>query len=321
MKTNLNDVKNRILPIQESALKGLEDEIKITDFEILKSLGRNTFLVRHKDKKTEFFLKAIDKNDINHNQIDEYFNKKLEILYKINHPNIVKLFTNFEDNNYCYFLLEYSPKGNLYLIFPEDKKKRIGKKFCASMIKDVISGIYYLHNMNPPFIYKNISCENIIVFNNLTLKLSNLIFLKNENMRKNLIISKNNIYLSPEYLKEKKFDKSFDIWGIGILLFELVTGYLPFTENNYDDLLNENNELNIKWTKDIYPDAKDLIAKILKINPEERLSLEEMIKHPFINQFFPESDKILIKPEENIKYKPFVISKDDPVIWKHEKNL
>ena len=81
----------------------------------------------------------------------------------------------------------------------------------------------------------------------------------------------------------------------------MVNGYLPFIENNYDDLLNENNELNIKWTKDIYPDAKDLITKILKINPEERLSLEEIIKHPFINQFFPEADKILIKPEENIK--------------------
>ena len=58
-----------------------------------------------------------------------------------------------------------------------------------------------------------------------------------------------------------------------------------------------------------------MIAKILKIDPKERLTLEEMMKHPFITKYTPDASKLLIKPVEDVKYEPFIISKDDPKIW------
>jgi len=133
MSDKLNDVKSRFLPMPENAVKGLEHEAKITDFEILKELGLgshgNVYLARHKETKAEYAIKAIDKK----NKAKLYF-KDFEVIYKAHHPNIVKIFGHFEDNNYIYFIMEYFSKGNIYNLLPTDKKKRLSAKYCASLI-------------------------------------------------------------------------------------------------------------------------------------------------------------------------------------------
>jgi serine/threonine protein kinase len=84
--------------------------------------------------------------------------------------------------------------------------------------------------------------------------------------------------------------------------------------------LEENiKNLYIKWPKDINTDAKDLIMRILKKDPKQRLPLKEMIEHPFISKYFPDATKYLIKPEQNKQYKPYIACKDDPKVWKPEK--
>ena len=70
--------------------------------------------------------------------------------------NIVKIYGHFEDNYYCYILIEHLPKGNIRELLPIDNKKCLKKKLCSIIIRDVISAVYYLHNMNPPIIHKNI---------------------------------------------------------------------------------------------------------------------------------------------------------------------
>ena len=111
MSEELNKVKSRFLPIPESAEKGLEHEAKITDFEILKELGSgsfgNVYLVRHKETKAEYAIKAIDKRNKTNQEEKPYFRREVEVMYKIHHPNVVKLFGHFEDNNYCYFIMKY----------------------------------------------------------------------------------------------------------------------------------------------------------------------------------------------------------------------
>ena len=96
MSEELNKVKSRFLPIPESAEKGLEHEAKITDFEILKELGSgsfgNVYLVRHKETKAEYAIKAIDKRNKTNQEEKPYFRREVEVMYKIHHPNVVKLF-------------------------------------------------------------------------------------------------------------------------------------------------------------------------------------------------------------------------------------
>ena len=324
MSDEFNKVKLRFLPPPESAAQGLEHEAKITDFEILKELGSgsfgNVYLVRHKETNAEFAIKAIDKRNKTNQEEKPYFRREVEVMYKIHHPNVVKLFGHFEDNNYCYFIMEYISKGNVYNLLPTDKKKRLSTKVCASIIKDIISAIYFLHNMKPPIIHRDIKPENVLLSEGLVAKLtdfgwSNYI----QEDEKRTTVCGTPIYLAPEILEEKGHDEAVDIWCIGVLLFELTTASVPFQGNDIDILKDNILKLKINWPKDINTDAKNLIMKILKKDPKQRLPLEEMMKHPFITKFIPDAQKYLIKPEEGVQYKPFIVSKDDPKTWKPER--
>jgi aurora kinase len=316
----LNNVKNRFLPIPESAQKGLEREVKITDFDIIKELGSgsfgNVYLVRHKVTKAEYAIKAIDKRNKTNQEEKPYFRREVEVMYKVHHKNVVKLFGHFEDNNYCYFIMEYISKGNVYSLLPTDKKKRLSTKVCSFIIRDIISAVYFLHHMHPPIIHRDIKPENVLLGDNLVAKLTD--FGWSNYMRddeKRTTVCGTPIYLAPEIMEEKEHDEAVDLWCIGVLLFELVTATPPFLGNDLDTLKENVLKLKINWPKDINVDAKNLIMKILKLDPKQRLPLEEMIKHPFITKFTPDAPKLLIKPVEGIQYEPFIVSKDDPKTW------
>ena len=324
-KPILNNVKNRFLPISETISKGLEPETKISDFDIKKELGSGAFghvyLVVHKQTNAQYAIKAIDKRNKMNVEETPYFKREIEVMYKVHHPNVVKLYGHFEDNNYCYFLMEYISKGNLYGLIPKDNKKRINTKVVATIMKDIISAVYYLHNMNPPIIHRDIKPENILLNDGLVAKLtdfgwSNYIF----NGIKRTTMCGTPVYMAPEIIREQPHDEKVDIWCIGVLLFELTSGTLPFQGETIESLKNNILNLKISWPKDINLDAKNLIIKILKIEPEQRISLTDMIQHDFFTKHLKDPLQFLIKPEENVTYNTFLVSKDDPKTWNYKLN-
>jgi aurora kinase len=316
-KPILNNVRNRFLPISESVSKLLEPEPKIQDFEIIKELGVGSFgkvfLVTHKKTKAQYAIKAIDKKNKTNIEEKPYFRREIEIMYKVHHPNVVKLFGHFEDNDYCYFIMEYISKGNIYSLIPRDRKKKLQSQVVASLMKDVISAVYYLHNMNPPIIHRDIKPENVLLSEGLIGKLTDFgwsNYLQEENER--YTVCGTPIYLAPEIINETGHDERVDIWCIGVLLFELSTGNPPFLGNDIETLKNNINHLKINWPKDIGLDVKNLIMKILKYDPKLRISLVEILNHPFFTKYFPNAASNLIKPQENLKYNIFVVSRDNP---------
>ena len=328
----LNKVPNRFLPIPENAEKGLEHEPILKDFEILKKFEENSkrlsLLQKYKKTNASYILRYIPKKKFDNNYPDNpYIKKEIIDLYKKNHPNIVKTFGHFENNKFCIFIKEYCSIGDLNDLFLNIKEKKISLtlKDCSSIIKDIVSAIYFIYNLKPKIIYKNIKLklENILITKDLKAKLSD--FEWNYYFRgydDGMIIAEyfEMEKLSPEYLVGDEFESSYDIWSIGIILYRLITGQLPF-EGDDIPIVEENiNKANILWPENIDPDAKDLIEKILKVDPKERLNLEQIIKHNFITKYFPNAEDSLIKPEEEMKeYKPFIISKDDPETWKPEE--
>ena len=319
-KIEINNVKNRFLPIPESVAKGLEPEPKITDFTIIKELGAGSFghvyLVTHKKTKVQYAIKAIDKRNKTNIEEKPYFRREVEVMYKIHHPNVVKLYGHFEDNNYCYFIMEYISKGNIYGLISQDKKKRLSAQVVASLIKDVISAVYFLHNMNPPIIHRDIKPENVLLAEGLVAKLTDFGWSNYmQEDEKRTTVCGTPIYLAPEIIKEQGHDERVDVWCIGVLLFELSTGNIPFQGNDIDTLKSNILKLKISWPRDINTDVKNLIMKILKLDPNARMPLSEMLQHPFFTRYFPNASQSLIKPDKNIKYKTFIMSVDDPKTW------
>ena len=320
----LNEVEHRFLPLPRSAVEELEHEPNISDFDIIKLLGIGSYgkvyLAIHKKTKAEFALKIIDKLDKINQEEKSYFNREIEIMYKLNHPNIVKLYSHFEDNQNCYILMQYIPNGSAYDLLPQNDKLQENLPLVASVIKDLINALYYLHNMNPRIIHRDIKPENILLDENKNAYLidfgwSNYLI----NHRRRFTICGTPFYLPPEVINETGHDEKVDIWCIGVLLFELITGKVPFEGTNVNEVKNSIFSLKIKWPLGIDSDAKDLILKILKHNPNDRLNIEKILNHNFFKKYFPNAINELIKPN-NIKYKIFVVSKDDPKTWNQPKN-
>ena len=314
-----NNVMNRFLPIPESVLKGLESEPKITDFTLIKELGVGSFgrvlLVQHNLTQAQYAIKAIDKRNKANIQEKPYFRREIEIMYRIHHPNVVKLFGHFEDNTYCYFIMEYIAGGNIYSYVPKNGIHTISTQQVASIIKDVISATYFLHHMYPPIIHRDIKPENVLLGDNMRAKLTD--FGWSNYMQgdfKRTTVCGTPIYLAPEMINNTGHDEKVDIWCIGVLLFELITGQQPWQGSDVQTVKYNISRLKINWPKQMDRTAADLISKILRYNPEERISLRNMLMHPFFTKYFPNAVSCLKRPD-NTQYKVFVVSKDHPLTW------
>ena len=317
--SNQNNVFNRFLPIPPSVTKGLEAEPNISDFKLIKELGVGSYgrviLVQHKKTLAKYAIKAIDKRSQINIQEKPYFIREIEIMYRVHHPNVVKLFGHFEDNNFCYFIMEYISGGNIYNLVPKNGIKITSTKNIVSIMKDVISATYYLHHMNPPIIHRDIKPENVVLDQNMVGKLTD--FGWSNYMHgdiKRTTVCGTPVYLAPEIISGRGHDEKVDIWCIGVLMFELITGFAPFQGNDVQTVKYNISRLKIAWPRGMDRDAADLISKILKYNPYERISLEQMLLHPFFTKYFPNAISCLKKPD-NTQYKVFIVSKDNPLTW------
>ena len=315
-----NNVSNRFLPIAESVIKGLEPEAKLSDFNLLKELGAGSFgrvlLVQHKITQAKYAIKAIDKRNQANIQERRYFRREIEIMYRVHHPNVVKLFGHFEDNTYCYFIMEYIPGGNIYSLLPKNNIRTITTQQIASIMKDVISAVYFLHHMHPKIVHRDIKPENVLLDQGMRGKLTDFGWSNYmQGDMKRTTVCGTPVYLAPEIINNQGHDEHVDIWCIGVLLFELMAGYSPWQGSDVQTVKYNISRLKIQWPRNMDRDAADLISRILKYNPEERISLEQMLLHPFFTKFFPNAISCLIKPDNSIQYKIFIVSKDNPLTW------
>ena len=316
----VNKVVSRFLPITKSVLEGLEPEPKITDFTLIKELGEGSFsrvlLVQHNITQAQYAIKAIDKRNKDNVEEKDYFKREAEIMYRINHPNIVKLYGHFEDNTYCYFIMEYMSGGNAYSLVPKYGQRKISPKTAASILKDVISATYYLHHMYPPIIHRDIKPENVLINSEMKAKLTDFgwsNYLNKSNMKR-MTMCGTPIYLAPELVNNYGHDHRVDIWCIGVLMFELLTGQPPWIGEDVPTLKYNISNMKIRWPKNMDPDAVDLLKKTLRYNPDERISLRNMLMHPFFTKYYPDAVNSLIKPDGK-KQRIYVISRDNPNIY------
>ncbi len=310
---------DNFLPLSLSVQNGSESQPKITDFDQIDEIGAGGYgrvnLYKHKITGAIYAIKLIDKTKFENKIQKQLFAREVEIMYKISHKNIVKLYSHFEDESNCYLVMEYLKRGNLYSLLQSQPNKSFDQKSIANYIVDLISSLYYLHNMNPSIIHRDIKPENLLLSDDNHLKLtdfggSNYYF---QNKARFTTVG-TRIYQSPEMLLNKGYDTRVDIWAIGVLIFELLCGYPPFKKDTHsmeDNIIN----LRINWPIKMNLLGKNLISKILKVNPENRLNLEEILQHKFISDIVPNASKRLILPSDVI-IEPFIISKMTP----QEKN-
>lgn len=273
---------NLINALPPSVAAGIEPSPKLSDFIEKEQLGKGSFgqvwKGVHKETLEEYAIKEIEKKKAD----KEYINREVEIMYRLNHKNIAKLYSHFETDTTLYFVMEYCSGGNLYTLKQSQRNKRFDDKKVAYYAASLANAVYFLHTQNPPIIHRDIKLENLILNGSNILKLTDFgwsAFLSTQENRITYCGTKS--YMPPEIIGNQTQDHNVDIWCMGILIYELAVGKLPFTG---DDPILTKSILSgkIDWPQDINIQLKDLITKILKVEPNKRLQIKDILNHPYI---------------------------------------
>ena len=289
MPLKLNKVKDRLLILSPTVRAGLERECNKTDFyrEGEKFIGKGGFgevwKVIHKKTNLTYVIKVIDKISIYEQKLVDQMNREIEMMYKLNHPHVMKLVNHFEDDDKFYMIMPYAAKGQLYSLLR--RQVRFDQRTTAQYMRETIEAVRYLHSFSPKIIHRDIKPENLLLDENYRIKLSDFgwaNYQEENQLRKTFCGTPE--YLSPEMIRKTGHNYLVDIWTLGVLLFELLAGYAPFTGANQSELFMNIKKLKINWPIDFPPLAKNLVTKILKLNPKERLSIEEISNHTWFEK-------------------------------------
>ena len=304
-------LKKRLLYLSPTVELGLERECIESDFELIgnKPIGNGAFgkvwKVIHINTKKEYCIKTINKRDIIEQKLIKQLNKEISIMYEINHPHSIKLINHFEDEKKIYMIMEYASNGNLFSYM---KKNKLNNETIIQFLRETISIIKYLHSLN--IIHRDIKPENLLLDNNFRIKLCDYGWATHYNNNEHInTFCGTPEYVAPEIIKKEFYDEKIDIWSIGVLLFEMICNYSPFSDKNNNERFKNIIKGKINWPKNINFKAKKLIEKILKINPNERLSLNDILNDDFVIEYKE------IKPE----LKVMEISKKE-IILSHMMN-
>ena len=284
---NLYSNNTNIKSIQKNFIvKGKKDTYNLTD-----TIGKGTFgkvklAYSINNPKIKYACKILEKSNIIEEDDLKRCLREMAILSKMDHDNVIKTFEIISEPLRYYIIMEYCSKGELfdYIV----KEKHFNEEKSAFYFYQIISGVDYLHSKN--ICHRDLKPENLLLTSDDKLKIIDF-GLSNYKTgdKNNLLITPcgSPSYASPEVILGKKYDGfEVDIWAVGIILFAMLCGYLPFEEGEGKDK-NEVLFKNIIKCKIDYPekfvskDAKDLLKKIIQRNPKDRIKIKDIKKHPF----------------------------------------
>ena len=233
-----------------------------------------------KEGKT-YALKIINKEKISSYQSNQQIITEVTIQKSIHYPGIVEIKDSFENFEFVFILFEYCQNDTLeQLINKERDPKKLTEKETQCYMLQLIISLNYLHKNN--IIHRNLDISNLLLDKDMKLKIGSFRLayqLKNNTDKCNMKYEK--LYIAPEVLKENGYSFEVDIWSLGIIMFQLLTGKYPFIEG-YEK--NSNVNVDKISSSEMSKAAKDLINQLLVIDPLKRPTLNQIIYHDFFNR-------------------------------------
>lgn len=306
-------VKQDILVIEEKGNPSKKYKAK-------KMLGSGSFGSVYEAKNTIFgntvAMKVIKKDK--ENELDEQeIRNEIDILKKLSHPNIVKIYEFYISENHYYIITEYCREGELFSYI----KNKYSERQLAVLFYQVFSGLWYLHENK--ILHRDIKLENIMIDGKENDKETGeeLFWVKIidfgtaklfEKNKKEKDVVGSSYYIAPEVLKQS-YNEKCDTWSVGVILYMTLVGRAPFDGKDDEEIIykinsvdyNKNEPRLVKHS----PEVRDLVSKLLDKDTEKRYSAKEALNHPWFKKYggralFSNFDEEEIKPYINnlLKY-------------------
>ena len=263
-------------------------------YEVRQKIGKGKFgLVKsgiNKETHKQVAIKIMAKKNMDKSDL-ELAKVEIDILKISQHPNIIKLYDIYENENYIYIIMEYCSGGDLLSYFEYYEYELKETKVCE-IIHKLSMAIYFLHSYG--IVHRDLKPENILMTDDLTPEadirlldfgLSKIIGNEEKCTEPYGTLS----FVAPEVLQGKPYDKSVDLWSIGIITFLLLCGYLPFDYKHSErEIARQTIQDPVPFESKIWnkysPEARTFVEGLLHKRPEKRYSIKEVLEHPWIKK-------------------------------------
>ncbi|XP_072503898.1 serine/threonine-protein kinase MARK1 isoform X4 [Notamacropus eugenii] len=269
---------------RNSITSAAEEPPHIGNYRLLKTIGKGNFakvkLARHVLTGREVAVKIIDKTQLNPTSLQKLF-REVRIMKILNHPNIVKLFEVIETEKTLYLVMEYASGGEVfdYLV----AHGRMKEKEARAKFRQIVSAVQYCHQKC--IVHRDLKAENLLLDSDMNIKIADFGFSNEFTVGNKLdTFCGSPPYAAPELFQGKKYDgPEVDVWSLGVILYTLVSGSLPFDGQNLKELRER--VLRGKYRIPFYmsTDCENLLKKLLVLNPIKRGSLEQIMKDRWMN--------------------------------------
>ena len=254
----------------------------LEDYAFIKDIGEGNFgkvkLSKLIATNEKYAIKILNKEKLKAQTKSSSINE-IEILSKLNHPNVIHVEKILEDDINFYIIMEYCSKGELfdYIV----KQEKLNEIEASMFFYQLIIGVEYIHKQK--LAHRDLKPENLLLTKNHLLKIIDFGLCHDFDGTK-LLKTKcgSPSYAAPEILKGFPYNgfKS-DIWCCGIILYGMLCGYLPFDGDNNQEIFKQIVQCNPEFPPFLEDDSIDLLAKILNDEPNERMNINQIKKHPF----------------------------------------
>uniref|UniRef100_H2YFH4 3-phosphoinositide-dependent protein kinase 1 n=1 Tax=Ciona savignyi TaxID=51511 RepID=H2YFH4_CIOSA len=261
------------------------------DFRFGPTLGEGSYstviLAREIESGREYAMKVLEKRHIMREKKVPQVEREKQVLSRLDHPFFVRLYFTFQDTERLYFGLSVARKGELL-----SKIKQLGKfdlECSRFYTAQIVSALQHLHSLN--IIHRDLKPENILFNDKMQIQITDFGTAKElkdsgDEPRSSSFVGTAQ-YVSPELLKDKKACKSSDLWALGCIVYQMLTGQFPFKAPNEYLIFQQIVNCKYEFPEDFDPNARDLISSLLQLDPMMRLGssscggYEKLMEHPF----------------------------------------
>lgn len=258
----------------------------LTDFEIGRPLGKgkfgNVYLAREKRSKFIVALKVLFKSQLQKAHVEHQLRREIEIQTHLRHQHVLRMFGYFYDDTRVYLILEFAPGGEMYKALQKQPDGRFDEKRTAKYIYQLADALKYCHGKK--VIHRDIKPENLLLDVKGDLKIADFGWSVHAPSSRRATMCGTLDYLPPEMVAGDYHDEKVDLWSLGVLCYEFLCGKPPFETASHQETYQRIINVDLKFPSYVSAGAQDLIRKLLKKKPDERLSLDQVMKHFWITE-------------------------------------
>ena len=227
-----------------------------------------------------YACKIVPRDRIANPELELRFEQEIRVLQQMKHPNITQLYDLIKDTSNFYIFMEYCPRGELFQLIIN--RKNLSEDEAKIYLAQLCDALRHVHNLGA--CHRDLKPENLLLGNNGELKITDFGFSRFE--RTNELCKTacgSPCYVSPECLGEAPYVGSkSDIWSAGVIFYVMCSGKLPWTKKNQAQLFDQIKKGEYNVPNNISNEGKALIRKMVCVDPEKRITADEVLKEPYM---------------------------------------